>query len=117
MGEVSSVLLADEHDERRAVDARRGQRADGVPEAGGRVEEDERRLAPAERPPGRHPDDRPLVQPEDELEVGRQVDEKRHFGGAGVREHPREPPRAEGLERRVRTVGCAIRATLTAQPE
>ena len=31
---MAAVLLADEHDERRAVDARGGQRGDAVAEAG-----------------------------------------------------------------------------------
>ena len=70
VGEVAPVLLSDEHDERRAVDARRRQGADGVAEPGGRVEQDEGRLVPSDRPAGRDPDDRPFVQPQDELEVG-----------------------------------------------
>ncbi len=101
VGEVAPVLLSDEHDERRAVDARRRQGADGVAEPGGRVEQDEGRLVPSDRPAGRDPDDRPFVQPQDELEVGRQVDEQRHLGRAGVREHPGQPARAKDLDCRV----------------
>ena len=67
--EVPPVLLADEHDQRRAVHARGGERADGVAEPGGRVQEDEGRLAASDRVAGRHPDDRALVQAEDEGEV------------------------------------------------
>ena len=101
VGEVATVLLADEDDERRPVDARRRQGADGIAETGGRVEEDEGRLVATERPAGRDPHHRPFVQPQDELEVGRKVDEQRHLGGAGVREHPSEPARAKDLDRRV----------------
>ena len=75
VGEVPPVLLADEHDERRAVDPRGREGPDGVPETGRRVEEDESGLVPADRPARRHPDHGCLVQPEDELEVRRQVDQ------------------------------------------
>ncbi len=101
VSEVAPVLLSDEHDERRSVDARRRQGADGVAETGGRVEEDEGRLVATDRPAGRDPHHRPFVQPQDELEVGRQVDEQRHLGRAGVREHPSQPARAKDLDRRV----------------
>ena len=101
VSEVAPVLLSDEHDERRSVDARRRQGADGVAETGGRVEEDEGRLVPTDRPAGRDPDDRSFVEPQDELEIGRKVDEQRHLGRAGVREHPCQPARPEDLDRRV----------------
>ena len=39
--EVTAILLADEDDERRPVDARRRERADGIAEARGRVEDRE----------------------------------------------------------------------------
>ena len=113
MGEVAPVLLADQHDERRPVDPRRRESANGVPEPGGRVEEDERGRLACQRPARRHPDHRPLVQPEDELEVGRQVDQERHLGRAGVREHPGQPALTKHLDRRVANGGLRHRATLT----
>ena len=45
--EVAAILLADEDDERRPVDARRRERADGVAEARGRVQDRERGLGPS----------------------------------------------------------------------
>ena len=45
-----------------AIDARGGERADRVAEAGGRVQDRERRLAAPDRPARRHADDRALVQ-------------------------------------------------------
>ena len=73
-GEVAPVLLADDDHERRAVDARGGERADGVAEPGRRVQDHERGLAAADRPAGRHAHDRALVQREHEAEVaGRSV--------------------------------------------
>ena len=116
MGEMPPVLLADEHDERCAVDARSREGADRVPETGGRVEKDESGLVPADGPAGGHPHHSPLVQPEHELEVGRQVDEQRHLGGAGVREHPGEPARAKDLDRGVADGGLRHSADPTAQP-
>ena len=59
------------HDERRAVDARGGEGADGVAEPGRRVQDRERGLAAPDRPAGRHADDRALVQREHEAEVVR----------------------------------------------
>ena len=88
-------------DERRAVHARRRERADGVAEPGGRVDERERRLAAADRVAGREPDDRALVQPEHEAQVVGQPGEERHLGRAGVREERRQPAPAEDVERRV----------------
>ena len=69
LGELAAVLLADHDHQRRAIDARGGQRGDGVAEAGGRVQQDEGRSAAAERVAGGHPDHGALVQPQDELEV------------------------------------------------
>ena len=46
-----------------------------------------------------HPDDRPLVQAEHELEVVRQVGEQGDLGGAGVGEQPGHPELAQHLER------------------
>ena len=78
--EMTPILLADDDDERRPVDARRRERADGVAEPGRRVQDRERRLAAADRPACRHADDRALVQPEHEAEVvGRSV-RKRDLG-------------------------------------
>ncbi len=74
--EVATVLLADQDDEGRPVDARGGQRAHRVAEAGGRVQDRERGLAPSERPAGGHPHHRALVETEHEPEVTRQVGEQ-----------------------------------------
>ena len=99
--EVAPVLLADDDDERRAVDARGGERADGVAEARGRVQDRERGLAAPDRPAGRHADDGALVQAEHEAEVVRQVGEQPDLGRSGVREDRREPVLAPDVERRV----------------
>ena len=98
--EMAPVLLADDDDERRAVDARGGQGADGVTEAGGRVQDRERRLAAPDRPAGRHADDRALVEPENEAKVVREVGEERDLGRPGIREERGEPVLAEDVERR-----------------
>ena len=106
--EVPPVLLADDDHERRPVDACRGDAADRVAEAGGRVDEHERGLAAPDRVAGRHPEHRALVQPEHEPEVVGQAGEERHLRGAGVREEGRQPASAEDVERRI--ADCASRS-------
>jgi hypothetical protein len=97
--EVATVLLADDDDERRAVHPRRRDRADGVAEARGRVQQRQARLAAADRVPGRHADDRAFVQSEHEADVLRKAGEERHLGRAGVGEHRRQPVAPEDAER------------------
>ena len=107
------VLLADHDDEGRAVDSRGRQRADRVPEPGGRVQDRERGRVAPDRPAGRHADDRALVQAEHEAEVVRQVGEEVDLRRAGIREHRREPVFAEDVERRLahRLAGHARKLT------
>ena len=100
-GEVAPVLLADDDDERRAVDARGGERADGVAEPGGRVQDRERGLAAPDRPAGRHADDRALVQREHEAEVVRQIGQQLDLGRARVREDRGQPVLAPDVEGRL----------------
>ena len=111
--EVTAVLLADEDDERRPVDARRGERADGVAEAGGRVEDRERGLRPAEGIPRCDPDDRPLVEREHEVEIVREPGQERHLRRARIREHLRELPFAKNVEDRITDGRSGHVSTLT----
>ena len=97
---MTAVLLADDDDQRRAVDAGGGQGTDGVPQTGGRVQDGERRLAAPDRPARRHSHNRALVEAEYEAKVGRQIGEERDLGRAGIREERREPVLAEDVERR-----------------
>ncbi len=101
VGEVTPVLLADDDDERRAVDTGGRERADRVAEPRGRVQEDERRLAAPDRVAARHADHGSLVQAEHEVEIVGQPRQERHLGRAGVREERRQPAAAEDVERRV----------------
>ena len=102
-GEVAAVLLADQDDERRSVDPRGGERADGVAEAGRRVQDRERTAPPrvTNRPARGHADDRGLVQTEHEVQVVRQVGEQVELGRPGVGEERRQPALAQNLESRI----------------
>ena len=100
-GEMAPVLLADEHDEGRAIHARRGERADGVSEPCGRVQDRQRRLVPCDRPAGGHPHDGALVQGEHEPEVVRQIREQADLRRPRVCEQRGEPAAPEHVERRV----------------
>ena len=99
--EMPPVLLADDDYKWRAVQPRGRQRADRIAEAGERVQDDERRLAPADRPARREADDGPLVQGQHEADVVGQADEERHLGRAGIAEEGREAAAAEDVERRL----------------
>ena len=99
--EVAAVLLADDDDEGRAVDACGGQRADGVPEPRGRVQDRERGLAAPDRPARRHAHHGALVEPEHEAEVAREVGEERDLRRPWIREQRGQPVLAEDVERRV----------------
>jgi hypothetical protein len=90
--EMTTILLTDENDERRPVDARGRERADRVAEPRGRVQECKRGLRSSNRPAGRDPDDRCLVKRKHELEVVRKSREERHLGRPRVREQSRESP-------------------------
>jgi GntR family transcriptional repressor for pyruvate dehydrogenase complex len=97
--EVAAVLLADEHDDRRAVLARRGERGDRVAEPRRRVQQRQRRRAARDGVAGGHRDRRALVQREHELEVVGQPGEERHLGRAGVREDRRQLEATQHIER------------------
>jgi hypothetical protein len=99
--EVAAVLLADEHDERRAVDARGGERGDPVAETRRRVQDRERGPATTEGVAGRHADDGALVQSEHEAEVVRQVGQQQDLRRARVRKQRRQVVLTEHVERRV----------------
>ncbi len=99
--EVAAVLLADDDDERRPVHPRRGEPADRRPEPGRRVQQHQGRLAAADRIPAGHTDDGALVEAEHEAEIVRQTRQERHLRRARVREHRRQPPPPEDVERGV----------------
>jgi hypothetical protein len=101
VGEVAPVLLADDDDERRPVHPSGREPADTGAEPGRRVQQGECGLVSADRVPARHSHNGALVQAEHEAEVLRQPREERHLGGAGVREHRRQPASAEEVEGRV----------------
>ncbi len=100
-GEMAPVLLADEHDEGRAIHARGGERADGVSEPCGRVQDRQRRLVPCDRPAGGHAHDGALVQGEHEPEILRQIREQADLRRPRVCEQRGEPAAPEYVERRV----------------
>ena len=103
--EMAAVLLPDEHDERRTVHARGRERADGVSEPGGRVQDRERRLVAPDRPAGRHADDGALVQREHEAQVVGQVGEQLDLGRARDSRTARSA-RARGRRRTSRRGRC-----------
>jgi hypothetical protein len=98
MREVTTILLTDEDDEGRPIDARRRERPDRISEASGRVQERERGLLSNDRPAGRDPDDRCLVEREHELEIVRETTEERNLGGPRIREHRREPTLSQDID-------------------
>ena len=101
VGEVPPVLLADDDDQRRAVDTRGREAAHARAEPRRRVQQDERRLAPGDRVAARHPDHGALVQAEDEAQVVGQAGQERDLGRARIGEHRRQPAAAEEVEGRV----------------
>src|SRR5207253_4503824 len=94
-------LLTNEDDERRAIHACRCERADGVSESGGRMEDGERRLVARDRVARRKCYDGALVQREHERQVVGESCEERHLRRAGVREQRRQAATTEHVERRV----------------
>ena len=98
--EVAAVLLADEHDQRRAVLARGGERGDGVAEPRCRVQQRQRRHSAGDRVAGGHRDRRALVERQDELQILREPGEKRHLGRARVGEDRRQLEAPQHIERR-----------------
>ncbi len=83
MREMTTILLTDEDDEGRPVDARRRERPDRIPEARLWYAGAQGRARPSDRPAGRDPDDRCLVEREHELEIVRKTTEERNLGGPG----------------------------------
>ena len=80
VSQVAAILLTDEDDEWRPIDARGRERADRIAEPGGRVQEHERGLFASDRPARRDTDDRCLVKSEHELEIVRKTCQERHLG-------------------------------------
>ena len=99
--EMTAILLSHEHHERRAVHARGGERRDSVAEPGGGVDEDERGLAPRDRPARRHPHDSAFVQAEDEAHVLRQGAQEGDLRRARIGEHRGQAVLAHDLEGRL----------------
>ena len=93
--EVAAVLLAHDHHERHAVQARGGDRRDGVPQPGRAVQERQRGSSPAQRVPAGDAHHRPLVQRQHEAQVVRQPGQERHLGAARVGEDRRQLQPAE----------------------
>jgi hypothetical protein len=104
--EMTAVLLADDDDERRAVEPRGGDRGDGVAEAGRAVQERECRAAGADRVAACHRDNAALVQREDEGLLVREAREERDLGRAGVGEDRRQLESSEDVERGVANGRC-----------
>ena len=98
VSEVTAILLPDDDHERGPVHARGRKRADCIAEPGRGVQERHGRLGPGDRPAGRDPDDRRLVQREHELEILGETGQERHFRRAGICEEPREPPLAKDVD-------------------
>ena len=99
--EVAPVLLPDDHHQRHAVGARGRECTDGVAQPGRGVQVDQRRTARRRGVAGGDPDDRPLVQGEDELQVVGQAGEERDLGGPRVGEDRGHPEPPEDVERGV----------------
>jgi hypothetical protein len=97
-GHLTSVLLADQDDQRGPAVAGIGDRIDRIAEAGGGVQVDERRLAVGQRVAAGHPDHRPLVQSEHEPQVGGEIGQERDLGGARVAEDRGQAVPAHHLE-------------------
>ena len=110
MGQMAAILLTDEDDERRSIDARGRERAHGVPQPGGRMQERERGLVSSDRPAGRDTDDRGLVQREHELEIVRETRQERHLGRPRVGEQSRETALPKDVDDRItnRRAGHAL---------
>ena len=108
--QVAPILLTDEDDERRPVDARGRERADRVAEPCGRMQQRERGLSASDRPAGRDTDDRCLVKREHELEIVRKTCQERHLGRPRVGKQGRESPVPKDLDDRVtdRWLGHAL---------
>jgi hypothetical protein len=77
------------------------ERADGVAEPGGRVQDRERRPAAADRPAGRQADDGALMQCEHEAEIARQVGQQLDLGRPGIRKDRGQAVLAPDSERRL----------------
>jgi hypothetical protein len=99
--QMATVLLADQHDERRPVHPSGGKRPDGVPQPRGRMKHGQRGLAAPDCPPGRQPHDRALVQREYEAEVLRQSCEQRNLGEPWIAKDRGQAAVAEDVKGRV----------------
>ena len=110
MSQVAAILLTDEDDEWRPIDARGRERADRIAEPGGRMQERERGLFASDRPARRDTDDRCLVKSEHELEIVRKTCQERHLGRPRVGKQRRESPVPKDLDDRVthRCLGHAL---------
>src|SRR5215218_3204503 len=109
---MPSILLADEDDDRSAVDPSRCECGYRVAQACGRVEKRERRFAPPEHPAGGEPDDGGLVQPKHQTKVVRKSGQKWDLGRAWIAENRREPAVPEDVEGRVADRSLAHAASI-----
>ncbi len=100
-GQVPPVLLADEHDQRRPVDARGCEGADRVAEAGRGVEQGKGGLAAADRPPRCQADHGRLMQSEHEAQVLGESGEERNLRRSRVAEDRRQALLPQDVEGRV----------------
>ena len=118
--QVPPVLLTDDGDDRRPVHPGGRERGDRVPEPRRRVQQRERRLAAPDRPAGREPDHRALVEGEHEAQVVGQPAEERDLGRARVSEDRGQAAPSEDFERRVADrplrPGLGLRRSVVARP-
>ena len=97
-GQMTAILLTDDHHQRRAVDPGSRQRADAVTQPGCRVQDDDRRLLVGDRPAGGDADHRTLVQREHKVQIFREVGEQGNLGRPGIGKKGGSAEAAEHVE-------------------
>ena len=113
VGEMPAILLPDDDHERSPVHACGRERPDRVAEPGGRVQERDGRLRPADGEAGCNADHGRLVEREHELEIARKARQERHLRRPGIREQRRELPLAKDVDDGVTHGRCGHVMTLT----